>query len=70
VIIVSTLIKDIQGLAYRGVREVRGSLIAVEGVRNVAFDEIVKIRSSDGMDRMGRVLEVSKDVAIIQVFGG
>jgi V/A-type H+-transporting ATPase subunit B len=70
VITMSTLIKDIQGLAYRGVKEVRGSLLAVEGVKDVAFDEIVKIRSSDGIDRMGRVLEVSKDVAIVQVFGG
>jgi V/A-type H+-transporting ATPase subunit B len=55
---------------YRGVQEVRGSLLVVEGVKNVSYDEIVKIRSPDGIDRMGRVLDVSKNVAVIQVFGG
>ncbi|MGQ9718865.1 MAG: V-type ATP synthase subunit B [Nitrososphaerales archaeon] len=66
----STSIKDLYGLMYRGVQEVRGSLLVVEGVKNVSYDEIVKIRSPDGIDRMGRVLDVSKNVAVIQVFGG
>jgi V/A-type H+-transporting ATPase subunit B len=66
----STIIKDIYGLSYKGVKEVRGSLLVVEGVKNVAYDEIVKIRSPDGIDRMGRVLDISKNVAVIQVFGG
>ncbi|MGB9659026.1 MAG: V-type ATP synthase subunit B [Nitrososphaerales archaeon] len=66
----ATSIKDIYGLSYKGVKEVRGSLLFVEGVKNVAYDEIVKIRSPDGIDRMGRVLDVSKNTAVIQVFGG
>lgn len=66
----STVIKDIHGLAYKGVKEVKGSLLVVEGVKNVAYDEIVKIRSPDGIDRMGRVLDITKNVAVIQVFGG
>lgn len=66
----STSIKGLHGLMYRGVQEVRGSLLVVEGVKNVSYDEIVKIRSPDGIDRMGRVLDVSKNVAVIQVFGG
>jgi V/A-type H+-transporting ATPase subunit B len=70
VITMSTIIKDIYGLSYKGVKEVRGSLLVVEGVKNVAYDEIVKIRSPDGIDRMGRVLDISKNVAVIQVFGG
>ncbi|MEM3078358.1 MAG: hypothetical protein QXR38_02560, partial [Nitrososphaerales archaeon] len=66
----ATTIKDIYGLSYKGVKEVRGSLLFVEGVKNIAYDEIVKIRSPDGIDRMGRVLDVSKNAAVIQVFGG
>lgn len=70
VISMATSIKDMYGLAYKGVKEVRGSLLVVEGVKNIAYDEIVKIRPPDGIDRMGRVLDISKNVAVIQVFGG
>ncbi|MCP8311673.1 MAG: V-type ATP synthase subunit B [Candidatus Methylarchaceae archaeon HK02M1] len=66
----ATSVKDIYGLAYQGVKEIRGSLLVVEDVKDIAYDEIVKIRAPDGIDRMGRVLDVSKNVAIIQVFGG
>ncbi|MCP8304009.1 MAG: V-type ATP synthase subunit B [archaeon] len=66
----ATSVKDIYGLAYKGVKEVRGSLLVVEDVKDIAYDEIVKIRAPDGIDRTGRVLDVSKNVAVIQVFGG
>ncbi|MGA8856354.1 MAG: V-type ATP synthase subunit B, partial [Candidatus Bathyarchaeia archaeon] len=32
--------------------------------------ELVKVRAPDGIDRMGRVLEVGRGKAVIQVFGG
>ncbi len=65
-----TKIEDIQGLLHRGLGEIRGSLLMVEGVENVGYDELVKIRAPDGIDRMGRILEVGKGKAVIQVFGG
>jgi V/A-type H+-transporting ATPase subunit B len=40
-----------------------------EGVSDVGYDEIVEVRSPDGIGRMGRVLDVSKDLLVIQVFG-
>ncbi len=63
------LIENIQGKQYRGVREIKGPLLFLEGAGDVGYDEIVEIRSSTGIERMGRVLEVSKDLAVIQVFG-
>ena len=62
-------ISDIPGMIYRGVREVRGSLLVLEPIPNVMYDEVVKIRAPDGVDRVGRVLEVSRDYVIVQVFG-
>jgi V/A-type H+-transporting ATPase subunit B len=59
-----------QGLINRGLREVRGSLIMVDNVENVGYDELVKVRAPDGIDRMGRVLEVGRGKAVIQIFGG
>jgi len=36
----------------------------------VGYDELVKVRAPDGVDRMGRVLEVGRGKAVIQIFGG
>ena len=48
------------GLIHKGLSEIKGSLIMVDNVENVGYDELVKIRAPDGIDRMGRVLEVGR----------
>jgi len=58
------------GLIQKGLAEIKGSLIMVDNVENVGYDELVKVRAPDGIDRMGRVLEVGRGKAVIQVFGG
>jgi len=58
------------GLIHRGLSEIKGSLIMVDNVENVGYDELVNVRAPDGIDRMGRVLEVGRGKAVIQVFGG
>jgi V/A-type H+-transporting ATPase subunit B len=57
------------GIAYKSVKEIKGSLVFLEGVHNVGFDEVAKIRSPDGTERIGRVFDIRKDVAVIQVLG-
>ena len=61
--------KTLSGLVYRGASEVRGPLMVVEGVKNVAFDEVVRVISPSGQEWYGRVLEVGRGKAIVQVFG-
>jgi V/A-type H+-transporting ATPase subunit B len=58
------------GLTYKGISEIKGSLIAIDNVENVGYDELVKVRAPDGIERMGRVLEVGRGKAVIQIFGG
>ncbi len=58
------------GLRYRGVSRIDGPLVFVERVRNVGFDEVVHITDPAGQDRVGRVLDVSEDRAVIQVLEG
>lgn len=58
------------GLIHKGLSEIKGSLVMVDNVENVGYDELVKVRAPDGIDRMGRVLEVGRGKAVIQVFGG
>jgi V/A-type H+-transporting ATPase subunit B len=61
---------DIKTKEYKTVREVAGPLLTVEGVEGVAFGEVVRIKTPKGENRLGQVLESSKDIAIIQVFEG
>lgn len=53
---------------YRTVSQIRGPLIFVERIADVAFNEIVRITGPDGSIRYGRVLEVDKNRALVQVF--
>jgi V/A-type H+-transporting ATPase subunit B len=62
-------LQEMPGVTYRGLREIKGSLVVIEGVENIGYDEIVRIQAPDGIDRMGRVLEVGRGKAVIQVFG-
>jgi len=62
--------KNIKSREYRSVAQVAGPLMIVEGVEEVAFGEVVYIRTPGGDNRMGQVLESQENVAIVQVFEG
>ncbi|MFA6730654.1 MAG: V-type ATP synthase subunit B [Eubacteriales bacterium] len=55
---------------YKTIREVVGPLMMVDGVSGVKYDELVEIRESGGRLRMGKVLEVRGDIALVQLFEG
>lgn len=61
---------DIKTREYKTVKEVAGPLMVVEGVEDVAFGEVVKIRTGTGDERNGQVLESREGLSIIQVFEG
>jgi V/A-type H+-transporting ATPase subunit B len=55
---------------YAGVRTVTGPLIVVPGTRDVGWDESAEIRLASGEIRRGVVLEVDRDLAVVQVLEG
>ncbi len=55
---------------YNTVREVAGPLMLVEEVEGAKYDELVEIELPGGEIRNGRVLEVNRDRALIQLFEG
>jgi V/A-type H+-transporting ATPase subunit B len=55
---------------YRTITEVAGPLLIVEGVEGATFEELVEITLPDGSQRRGKVLEVNRDKAIVQLFEG
>jgi V/A-type H+-transporting ATPase subunit B len=59
--------KDIE---YTTVSEVAGPLMIVDGIKDVAYNEIVKIKTAFGEERTGQVLEAFTNKVIVQVFEG
>ena len=57
-------------LQLLGLSDVRGSLIALDHVKNVSNEEMVSIELADGSTRIGRVTEIEGERAVIQVFEG
>lgn len=58
-------------IEYLGLSEINGPLVALEGVKDAAFDEIVEFSINDGDEKkLGRIIEIYEDKAIIQVFEG
>ena len=55
---------------YTSVSSIAGPLLIVEGVKGVAYGEIVEIITPSGEKRTGQVLEVREDIAVVQVFEG
>lgn len=57
-------------IEYNGLSEISGSLIALEGVSNVGFDELAEISLDSGERRYGRVITIDGDRVVLQVFEG
>lgn len=55
---------------YKGLSSVNGPIMIVEGVENVAYEEICEINLPDGQTKLGKVIEVAADKAVVQVFEG
>lgn len=53
---------------YRTITEVAGPLMLVEMVEQATFDEQVEIETQTGEIRRGRVLEITEDKALVQLF--
>ena len=53
---------------YKTIREVVGPLMLVEGVEGVTYNELVEIACEGGEVRRGKVLEVDRDRAVVQLF--
>ncbi len=56
--------------SYMGLNEINGSLIVLDHVADVAYDEIVEIETSDGKSLLGKVIAIEDQKAVIQVYEG
>lgn len=55
-------------IEYLGLSEINGPLIVIEGVEGAFYDEIVEFNVEGKEKKLGRIVEISEDKAVIQVF--
>lgn len=57
-------------IEYLGLSAINGPMVVLEGISGAAYDEIVEMTVDGTKKKLGRIIEVYKDKAIIQVFEG
>lgn len=57
-------------IEYLGLSEINGPLVVLEGVKDAAYDEVVEFIIEGNEKRIGRIIEIYEDKAVIQVFEG
>ena len=57
-------------IEYLNLNQIKGPLVILEGIKDAAFDEVVEFTIDNSVKRLGRIIEVYEDKAVIQVFEG
>ena len=57
-------------IEYLGLSNINGPLVVLEGVQEAFFDEIVEFVIDGNIKKMGRIVELDNERAVIQVFEG
>lgn len=57
-------------IEYLGLSNINGPLVVLEGVQDAFYDEIVEFVVEGKEHKLGRIVELDADRALIQVFGG
>ncbi len=57
-----------KGVEYRGLESVEGSVLVVKKRENSFFGEVVHVKDRLGTVRVGRIIEISTDACVVQVF--
>ena len=57
-------------IEYLGLSEINGPLVVLEGLQGAMYDEMVSMTVNEKEKRLGRIIEIEKDKAVVQVFEG
>ncbi|MCL2237834.1 MAG: V-type ATP synthase subunit B, partial [Treponema sp.] len=58
-----------RGIEYKGLTKIEGPLVITSHCKNVGFNEMVFVYDRDNNKKLGRVLDISEDLAAVQIFG-
>ncbi|MDD6484379.1 MAG: V-type ATP synthase subunit B [Clostridiales bacterium] len=57
-------------IEYMGLNNIQGPLAVIDGITDAFYEEMVTVTLDSGQKRLGRVIEISGDKAVIQLFEG
>lgn len=57
-------------IEHLGLKQINGSLVVLDGIKDAAFDEMVELRLENGSSRVGRIVQIDGERVVIQVFEG
>ena len=57
-------------IEYSGLKEINGSLVVLDNIKDASYDEMVELKLGDGTSRTGRIVQVEGEKVVIQVFEG
>lgn len=55
-------------IEYLGLSKINGPFVVIEGIQGASFDEIVEITVDAKKRKLGRIVEINEDMAVVQVF--
>ena len=58
-----------KGTEYRGITAVDGPIVVLKRKENVFYNETVCLRDRYGEKRLGKIVDISEDAVIVQIFG-
>lgn len=56
--------------SYKNICKTAGPLLEVKGVEGAKYEELVEVVLGDGSKRLGQVIEIDRDGALVEVFKG
>lgn len=57
-------------IEYVGLSSIKGPLAVIDGVKNATYEEMVTITEDNGSKRLGRIIDISGERAVVQIFEG
>lgn len=58
-----------KGVEYRGITSVDGPIVVMKRTENVFYNETVCVRDRNGEKRTGKVVDISDEAVVVQIFG-
>ena len=57
------------GVEYQGLNHIEGPVVITKRSDGASFGETVAVYGRDGGRRLGRIVDISEDFAVVQIFG-
>jgi len=57
-------------LEYLDLHEIKGPLVVLKGIKNASYEEMVELTLKRGEKRTGRIIRMTEELCVVQVFEG